>query len=191
MVIVFWKEDFFAGGGVGDGVRLGGGGSDVEDGVRRSAGRTSFIDEVSEGVRVVGVVEGITDAVCPFGASFSVADWLRPTGTGSDRDVSEGDVVPDTYGLSGRERVDVDRESMSVLGRLSFTWSVGLPDFASPATPLVTTWGWTPRKGTSSPRMPIILWSNVTLDNRIVASDANDPPMLCPINMTSRVFSGR
>ena len=112
-----------AGGGVGEGVRLDGGGCspEVEDDVCEIGGSTSVTDWLAEGVRVVGVVEWFTDSVSTFEPGLSVADWLRATETGSRSEVWEGDAVADMYGLSGRERVDVDLESMSALGRLSFT----------------------------------------------------------------------
>jgi hypothetical protein len=74
-VKVFLNEDFLAGGGVGDGVRLGGGGGRVvEDGARGSEGRTSSTDGFAERVGVVGGVEWLTDAVWALGANISVAD---------------------------------------------------------------------------------------------------------------------
>ena len=60
---VFVKEDFLAGGGVGEGVRLGGGGCspEVEDEACEIGGPTSVTDGLAERVRVVGVVELLTD----------------------------------------------------------------------------------------------------------------------------------
>ena len=58
---VFLKDDFFFKGGVGDGVRLGGGRrSDVEDGVRGGGvGRGSIIEGLADGVRTFGVKESV------------------------------------------------------------------------------------------------------------------------------------
>ena len=60
--------------------------------------------------------------------------------------------------LSGRDSVDVDRTSEPAVGRSIGRFScAGFPDFPRPAMPLVTTWVWTPRNGTSRPSMPIML----------------------------------
>ena len=158
---VFLKEDFFSRGGVGEGVRLGGGPrTDVEDGVRGGGGRGSVAGGLAEGVQILGVkdsVDCLGETFWTIGTGTTIFDWIWGSGFDSDSEVCEGDVDSDRYGVSGKERVDVDLESMSALGRLSFTGSVGLPDFTSPATPLVTTCGCTPRKGTSSPRTPMTL----------------------------------
>jgi len=160
-VNVCCQDVFFSWGGVGEGVRLGGGrSSDVEDGVRGGRGRGSVTEGLVERVRFWGVedsVDWLGEALWTIGTGTTIFDWIWGSGIDSDSEVSEGDVDSDRYGCSGKERVEVDVESMSALGRLSFICSVGLPDFPSPATPLVTTWGCTPRKGTSSPRMPMML----------------------------------
>ena len=122
---VFLKEDFFSKGGVGEGVRLGGGGStDVEDGVRGGGGRDSVTGGLADGVQILGVRDSVD---CPgetfwtIGIGTTILDWIWGSGFGSDNEVCEGDVESDRYGASGKERVDVDLESMSALGRLSFT----------------------------------------------------------------------
>ena len=109
-------------------------------------------------------------------------------GSGSVNDVCDDSAVI----VSGRDNVDVDGSGDRALGRSIgiVIFSLDLFVFTRPVTPLVTTWGWTPRKGTSRPIIPMMLCWNVTLDKRMIASEAKEPPMLCPIRITSRVLRG-
>jgi len=95
--------------------------------------------------------------------------------------------------VSGTDKVDVEGvRSGSAVGRSR--GPVGLVCFTGltrPVTPLATTWGCTPRKGLSSPIIPTILRWKVTRERSIIASEASEPPILCPNNITSIVSRGR
>ena len=85
------------------------------------------------------------------------------------RELCEEEAVSEVYGLSlgrgsvavsvlGRDNVDVEDCAVGLFRR-SFSSGGGFttPGLTSPVTPLVMTCGWTPKKGTSRPIIPMML----------------------------------
>ena len=131
--------------------------------------------------------------------SFGRGEGVRLGGGGrrvSPKEVWEEEGVSKLL-VSGRDnvdsvfRLDVEGFGESSLGRSRGIFSSALLGLTRPVTPLAITCGWTPSHGTSMPRIPIMLCWKVTRDKRISASEAKEPPILCPINTTSKVFNGR
>lgn len=90
---------------------------------------------------------------------MSDVEWGEGVRTGGGID-SVNDVCEELAEttVSGRERVDVEGSGERAVGRsretVTFSDLFGL---TRPVTPLATTCGWTPRKGTSRPIIPMML----------------------------------